>query len=42
MFPATLNKRGQTKKIIINETNNVSGRFHEIYLALSSGNGAGK
>jgi len=26
----------------MDETNNISGRCHKIYLALSSGNGAGK
>jgi len=41
VFPAASNKRGITnKQKKINETNNISGRCHEIYLAPSSGNRA--
>jgi len=39
---ASSNKREIADKQKMDETNNISGRSHEIHLALSSGNGAGK
>jgi len=42
VFPATSNKREIADKQKMDETNNISGRCHEIHLAFSSGNGAGK
>jgi len=42
VFPATSNKREVADRQKMDETNNISGRYHEIYLGFSSGNGAGK
>jgi len=42
MFLATSNKREIADKQKNDDSNNISGRSHEIDLALSSGNGAGK
>jgi len=42
MFPATSNKREIADNQTIDETNNISGKCYETYLALSSRNGAGK
>jgi len=42
MFPATFNKREIADKQKLDETNNIYGRCHEIYLALSLGNGTDK
>jgi len=42
VFPAASNKRKIADKQKIDETNNISGRCHETYLALFSENGAGK
>jgi len=42
MFPATFNKREIADKQKIDETNNISGRCHKTYLALSSENETGK
>jgi len=38
----TSNKRGIADKQKMGKTNNISGKCHETYLALSSENGAGK
>jgi len=42
VFPAISNKREIADKQKIDETNNISGRCHETYLALSSENGTSK
>jgi len=42
VFLATFNKREIADKQKMDKTNNISGRFHEIHLALSSENGASK
>jgi len=42
MFPATFNKGEIADKQKMDETNNISGRCHETYLALSSENEAAK
>jgi len=41
VFPAT-NKREIADKQKMDDSNNISGRSHEIHLALSSKNGAGQ
>jgi len=42
VIPATSNKREIADKQKMNETNNISERCYETYLALSSENGADK
>jgi len=42
VFPATSNKREIADKQKMDDSNNISGWSHEIHLAFSSENGAGK
>jgi len=42
VFPATHNKKEIADKQRMDKINNISGRYRETHLALSSGNGAGK
>jgi len=42
VFPAIFNKREIADKQKMDDSNNISERSHEIHLALSSENGAGK
>jgi len=42
VFPAVSNKREIADKQKMDDSNNISGRYRETHLALSSGNGASK